>query len=65
MNLKTFADNINSLLKKYPAAAEFQVIASSDDEGNSFNPIHYTPYVCNFTDDEIDEEGPSNAVCVN
>ena len=43
MTLKEYADDINNLLKDNPEFADFPVIYSADDEGNSYQNVNYTP----------------------
>lgn len=47
---------------------DFQVIYSSDDEGNSFYPITVRPSVGIFKNESYTEDGDSkdyNSVCIN
>jgi len=75
MKLKTYIENLQTFLKENPDAAEFIVVTSKDDEGNGFNPVYCPPSLGNWDEDERefndhgeDEEenyGEKNAVCVN
>ena len=67
MKFKEYVENLNKLLNERPETAELDVVTSSDDEGNSYNLVHYTPTVGHFDDDdrEFTEELEINAVCVN
>ena len=66
MKFKEYVENLNKLLNERPETAELDVVTSSDDEGNSYNLVHYTPSVGHLDEDrEYTEEKPINAVCVN
>jgi hypothetical protein len=45
MTLKQYLDNLNELLKQFPEAASLTVYYSSDDEGNSYEPVKYLPII--------------------
>jgi hypothetical protein len=45
MKFSLYVENLNKLLKERPETADFDVVNSSDDEGNSFNLVHYSPSV--------------------
>jgi hypothetical protein len=75
MTLKEYIENLNEFVKENPEALEYIVVSSSDDEGNSYSPVYYTPsigqyedhefiHVENFEDREMDDED-TNAVCIN
>lgn len=65
MKFSLYVENLNKLLKERPETADFDVVNSSDDEGNSFNLVHYSPSVWNYEDREFKEENKPNAVCIN
>ena len=67
MKLKEYVEGLQNLIKERPEAAEFEVVMSSDDEGNSFSKIGYAPSVGFFDEQssEFKEESESNSVCVN
>ena len=69
MKFKEFVKNCNQLLKDIPESSEFDVIYSTDEEGNSFYGVYYTPTIGVFDDYIFDngEEyiGKENAVCIN
>lgn len=41
MKFKEFLDRVNYLAEKFPESLEFEVITSSDSEGNSYYPVFY------------------------
>lgn len=54
MKLKKYAELIKELADKHP---NLEVVCSSDDEGNSFNPIYFAPSVI--------EINGQNVACIN
>lgn len=75
MTLRLFLSNVNAFVKVNPDALDMQVVASSDDEGNSFNPVYYSPCKGTFEDREFkdhteykhyaSEDDKIKAVCIN
>lgn len=67
MKLKEYLDNLNALVKERPESLDFDVVTSSDDEGNGYNLVYYTPQVGNYDSEEkhFVQEITTNAVCVN
>jgi len=71
MKLKDYVKHLSELLEKRPEAAEFEVVSASDDEGNSYGVVYYSPSIGTFSDYEfevenVEEEQDSvNAVCIN
>ena len=78
MKFKEYVKKLNDLLVSRPESGELDVVASSDGEGNGFNPVHYDPSIGYFdgeyggeftgeNSEDFDEEtdGKPNAVCVN
>lgn len=77
IKLKDFIQNLNEFVKNNPDALEMYVVASSDDEGNSFSPVHYSPtsgyydrgdknFVPKSQFGEFGyNEGSTNSVCIN
>lgn len=66
MKFEQYVKALNNLLKDNPAAKEYIVVAASDDEGNGFNPVHYSPAIGFYEDREFETGGDSaNAVCLN
>lgn len=75
MKLREFLENINELVKKNPEYLNHLVVTSSDDEGNNYTPVYFSPGVGIFEDsdfipeDQVDDwdrdKSDVNAVCVN
>lgn len=67
MKLKHYVEHLNKLLENNPAAGDMLVVYSSDDEGNDYNTVNFTPTVGYYLDREFEgEDGPDdNAVCIN
>ena len=67
MLLKDFIKGLEQVIKDRPLAADFDVVAAVDDEGNGFSPIVFDPSVGVFDleDKDFSEGGEANAVCVN
>jgi hypothetical protein len=75
MTLKEFIENLNKFVAENPETLEMQVVTSKDDEGNSFNLVHYEPSKGIFEDRDFisfeqyedfeRESSETNAVCIN
>lgn len=68
MLLRQYLEDLATLVEQDPRILDLQLVASSDDEGNSFSPVHYTPTLgyFNLEDKEFDSEDPNfNAICIN
>lgn len=75
MKLKEYLKSLNDFVENNPDCLEYEVISSSDDEGNSFNIVHYSPSLGVFEDrefisiEELDEynrdKSEVNSVCIN
>lgn len=45
---------------------ELEVVYSSDDEGNNFDKVRFTPTLGNFNSPNFDDEnGEVNSICIN
>jgi hypothetical protein len=67
MTLLQYHTKLTAILNQHPNAADFQVIAASDDEGNQFSPIIYDPALGYHDDNgyyDALSENP-NVVCIN
>ena len=74
MLLKEFYNGLTELIEKNPKALEYEVILSTDDEGNVYNRIYYSPSIGIFyeedsdfiPEDSIEEEDISkiNSICI-
>ena len=65
MKLKDYIEDLQKLATKYP---ELVVVTASDDEGNSYGEVNYSPSVGHFDGNEFDVSSvrkPANAVCLN
>ena len=78
MTVSEYVKKWQELVEKNPEIQEYKVVASSDDEGNSFNPVYYDPTIGYFQarkfipvegfeeyDEDCDEILKANAVCIN
>ncbi len=75
MKLRDFLSELNNLAKENPKALDYDVIYSSDDEGNSYHSIYCTGTFVQVEDldahhldivfKEGDEEINYNAVIIN
>ena len=61
MNLFDYQRHILALLKKDPTAGMLPVAFSSDNEGNNFSLVHYSPGVQNI---DLDCSGETTKVVV-
>lgn len=48
MILKEYLEQLNNLVELHPEVLEMPVICSADDEGNSFDFVHYTASIGHF-----------------
>jgi len=68
MDFNKFIENCNRLRKEHPEVGRYNVVCSSDEEGNSFGEVTYNPTVCfvedgdwqsvNFAWQPVVKEGP-------
>ena len=76
MTLREYLQHLSKLVKENPEAWEYEVVYSTDDEGNAFHSVEYNPSIGNFSEAEqdfiersdsyfVDEEMKENAVCIN
>lgn len=65
MNLKDYIAGLNQFLKENPKMGNKTAVTSGDDEGNTFNDIHYAPSAGHYDGYEFGGDGDVNAVCVN
>lgn len=71
MILKEYIQHLLDIVDKNPEYNGFTVVSASDDEGNDFQPVHYTPSIGFYDEDERefanDEEYSErfNAICIN
>ena len=66
MKLREYAEKLQRLAKLHP---DVVVVTSSDDEGNAFHEVFYSPCVGHFDGEEFDSTKVRgklpNAVCLN
>lgn len=76
MTLIEYVNGLNRFIQENPRAALYEVLTSSDSEGNSFNAVYYPPSIGMTFDgefvtrdyydgDEVPDDFEENAVCVN
>lgn len=68
MKLKNFLENLNEFVKQNPKVLELDVVTSSDDEGNSYNLVHYSPSIGIYKDREFEiteDLDEADSVCIN
>ncbi|WP_157966068.1 hypothetical protein [Cognataquiflexum aquatile] len=75
MKLKELLDRLNSITKENPQALDMLVVASTDEEGNSFSPLLYSPSLGVYDNGDFVSEkdfeilgmkkSASNALCIN
>lgn len=70
MKLKEYIKVLNEIVESNPAAKEFEVVYSCDDEGNAFCPVNFAPSTGEYmADSQLFEATRTvedhNAICVN
>lgn len=67
MKLKKYFEKIKKLISENPEILEYNVVYSSDDEGNTYSEVHFTPSIGNYDNEEFKEESDeeNNAICIN
>jgi len=72
MKLSEYIIHLNTLVNKNPEILNYDVVYSSDDEGNYFGMVHYPPHIGEYNHDDPfasvqfnPESDEPNAVCVN
>jgi hypothetical protein len=77
MTLQNYIELLKDLLNSTPDAKDMKVITSSDDEGNSYNAVHYAPGIMVVENadahnieligevSEVDEGIGTKVVCLN
>ena len=71
MKVKEYLQDLLLMVKLNPKIEEFDVIYSSDDEGNDFKPVIFSPTLMEVVDEKdvnlnvkTDSKNP-NALCIN
>lgn len=68
MKLKEYIESLNQMVKDDPSILEYDVVYSSDDEGNSYEFVAFTPSVGHFSGipwNGFDPTENPNAICIN
>ena len=69
MKFKEYVEKLNDFLAKYPKSGEFEVVSSSDDEGNEYNTLVFGPTIGKYDTRErsfrSDDDDTIDAVCIN
>ena len=70
VTLRRYINRLNQLAKDNPELLDTPVVASSDDEGNSFGYVYYDASEGHFDgedwqNNDDDLEVPINSVCLN
>lgn len=73
MKLKDWLKSLNEQVTENPEILEYDVVYSSDDEGNNFDFVHYNPTVGEFKEEEFgrgyyafnSDSVNKNAICIN
>jgi hypothetical protein len=71
MKFIDYVATLNDFLNKNPECKEMEVVSSSDDEGNSYNKVLFTPTKGHldenddFSTDDLQDDQPINSVCIN
>jgi len=60
-----FRKQVNQFAKDFPDAASLPVVTSSDDEGNSFHGIFYSPSVVTVEVANFGDNEEIKTVCIN
>ena len=71
MKVKEYLQTLVLMVKLNPKIEEFDLIYSSDDEGNDFKPVIFSPTLMEVVDEKdvnlnvkTDSKNP-NALCIN
>ena len=68
MTLRKYLEDLASLIEQDERILDLPLVASSDDEGNSYNPVYYTPTLGYFNLEDKNfnpEDNNPNAICIN
>lgn len=68
MKLKDYIKKLTDIAEANPKALEYDVVYSTDDEGNAFNEVYCGPTTgyfdgCEFYNQDSDQD--DNAICLN
>lgn len=72
MTLREYIEQLNNLCNGNKEALDYLVVTASDDEGNDYQPVYYSPSLGCYNNDRqwtplshFEEDQETNAVCVN
>jgi hypothetical protein len=68
IKFKDYVDQLIKFLSENPETADYQVIYSRDDEGNSYDQVYYGPSKGTFDENSGDfkeNKDSDNSVCIN
>lgn len=70
MTFKEYIEGLQKLLEENPQCGNYLVVYASDDEGNSFHEVSYSPSTGIYNGEDYNfnqdcEEDQTNAVCIN
>ena len=72
MTLGKYVETLVDMLKRNPEIEDYTVIYSSDDEGNTYSKVNFTPTIMlsegldnNYLVVESAEPGEGDTVCIN
>ena len=72
MKVQDYINNLIDIVKNNPEVGNYKCIYGSDDEGNSYHPVVYTPVLMkveSFNSHHLEvedcEPAESNALCIN
>ena len=72
MTLRVYVQTLVDMLKRNPEIEHYTVIYSSDDEGNTYQKVNFTPSIMlsegldnNYLVVESAEPGKGDTVCIN
>jgi hypothetical protein len=66
MKLKDYVEHLTQILETNPDAMNYTVIYASDDEGNTFDHVHYPPCLGNFDGEHFNSvSSENNSICIN
>jgi hypothetical protein len=63
MKLTEYIQDLQQIESKH--GGDLEVIYATDDEGNGFNTVVFTPTACNWDGEETGNGEDINAVCIN
>lgn len=73
LTFKKYVERLQKLLAAQPELADAKAVYATDDEGNAFYPVHFSPTPGFFDanenyflpENELETDEQVNAVCIN